>query len=156
MRDKRIRLRKNRISLRHDLYKKSITVANDVEKIAEFDGDVITFKWKEYSEGAWNEVYQAFEGESFEYKTLEAKGFGRVVDFKEDEMEYEWGRVSVGECLVILPVSFDIESLNNKQDLKFKFKGVWWKVDGTLGVGDYVEGVKVTNRLKGVKSVDKT
>jgi len=129
------------------------TMSADVKMMTE-EGDTVTFEWKEVVGGTWNETYEVWEGGIEITKTLQQKGFGRVVDYAEDEMEYEWGRVAVGDCLIRFPVDFNIEQFNDKTDLRFIYKGQRWKPDSPLGVGDWVNDQQVTKILKGVKSLD--
>lgn len=147
-------LRRTKTPLRKSRFNKAIVMINDVIKMAEEDGDTVTFEWKERVGATWNETYEVWEGGAVTTATYTTKGFGKVVDFAEDEMEYEWGRVAVGDCLIRFPIDFDIEQFSNKEELRFTYKGQRWKPDNKLGVGDWLENHQVSKILKGVKTLD--
>lgn len=148
-------LRRNHYHLRGIHRNKINDMRFDIELQCQTDGDIVTFHWIELEGATWNPVYETWEGGTKIEKTKEFKGIGKVVAHKEDEMEYEWGRLSVGQCLIRLPYDADVESLNDKQNLYFTYKGANWKMDNDLGVGDWHEGELISKILKGVKHHDK-
>lgn len=134
---------------------KADDMRDDIIYLCETEGETVTFYWTESEGATYNEIYQVWEGGTEIEKTVEFKGIGKVVDYKEDEMEYEWGRVLVGQCLIRLPYDSDVESLNDKQNIYFIYKGAKWKLDNSLGIGDWHEGKLISKILKGVKHGDK-
>lgn len=149
-----MRLRNNSSTLRKGVQNRAKAMRDDIEKMVGDDGDTITFEWKERVGAVWNPIYEVWEGGEITKKTMEVVGIGKVVDYAEDEMEYEWGRVSVGDCLIRFPYSFNIEQLNDKQELRFLYKGQKWKPDSALGIGDWLNNQIVSKILKGVKAID--
>ena len=147
-----MRFKKSNLRRRSDSLHESI--AFDLNNMIENDGSTITFEWKEVTGGTWNPTYEVWEGGTEEILTLEQKGIGRVIDYAEDEMEYEWGRVSVGDCIVRFDDDFNIEQLKDKEHLRFIYKGQRWKPDSTLGVQEYYGDRPFCKILKGVKSLD--
>lgn len=127
---------------------------DDMELLINLTYDTITFQWTETEGGYWDDIYETWIGGEEKIKELETKGMGKVVSHKEDEMEYEFGRVSVGECIVRFPVSFKIEELSDKNNMRFIFKGQKWKPDSKFGVGEYFNDVMYSKLLKGIKAVD--
>lgn len=146
---------KNKGYLRKDKRSRMETSRHDIAELARIDGDIVTFEWSEREGAVWNELYECWEGGEEQKVTLEIKGLGKVIEYKEDEMEYEWGRVHLGECLIRFPYDFAIEELNEKEGLRFRYKNQWWKVDSDLGVGDWCEGEIISKMLKGVKDNDR-
>lgn len=129
-----------------------LRVRKDMVRLIDRDGDTVTFNWTEHTGATWNETYEIWEGGEETPMNLEAKGLGKVVPYREDIMEYEWGRVQVGECLIRFPVSFDIEQFKDKTDVLFKYKGQTWKIDSPLGVQEYYMEEPLCKMLKGVKT----
>ncbi|WP_257064276.1 hypothetical protein [Priestia megaterium] len=129
-------------------------IQSDLEDMITSDGDTITFEWTERTGATWNETYEVWEGGTTTTMTQDVRGLGRVVDYAEDEMEYEFGRIAVGDCLIRFPISFDIEQFEDKTDLRFIYKGQRWKPDSPLGVGETFSDVPFSKLLKGVKSLD--
>ena len=129
-------------------------IKDDLAQMINRDGSTVTFVWYEITGGTWNPTYETWEGGTKTEFTLEQKGLGRVVDYEEDEMEYEWGRVSVGDAVIRFDVGFDIEALQDKTDLRFIYKGQKWKPDSTLGVMEYQGDTPYCKILKGAKSID--
>ena len=146
-------MRKNS-HLRRKNRDQSELIINDLNKMIENDGSTVTFTWIEVTGGVWNPTYEVWEGGTETEYTLEQKGLGRVVDYEEDEMEYEWGRVSVGDAVIRFDVNFDIDVLKDKTDLRFIYKGQKWKPDSTLGVMEYQGDISYCKILKGVKAID--
>jgi hypothetical protein len=147
-----LRGRKN--PLRKGISDKSSRIRSDMERLIVVDGDTVTFQWKERVGAVWNETYEVWEGGTVEKKELAVAGLGKVVDYAEDEMEYEWGRVAVGDCLIRFPYDFDIEQFNDKEELRIVYKGQRWRPDSALGVGDWFNNKLISKLLKGVKSLD--
>ena len=148
-----IRSRK-RDSLRKGATNKKSVIKNDLTDMVIDDGDTITFEWIERVGATWNETYEVWEGGTMSTVTKDVQGLGRVVDYAEDEMEYEWGRIAVGDCLIRFPYDFDIEQFNDKDNLRFIYKGQRWKPDSALGIAETFNDEPFSKLLKGVKSLD--
>lgn len=148
-----IRSRK-RDSLRRGITNKRSILQNDITDMVAEDGDTVTFEWIERVGAVWNDIYEVWEGGTETKMTQDVYGLGKVVDYAEDEMEYEWGRVAVGDCLVRFPYNFNIEQFKDKESLRFIYKGQRWKPDSPLGVGETFNDVVISKLLKGVKSLD--
>lgn len=147
-------LRTKRDTLRKGKADKVRLFRSDIIENINVDGDTVTFEWKERIGATWNETYEVWEGGTVEAVNEMVRGIGKVVDYKEDEMEYEWGRVAVGDCLIRFPYDFDIEKFNEKMELRFIYKGQRWKPDNPLGVGDWINDNIISKILKGVKTLD--
>lgn len=129
-------------------------IRDDLNKMIEEDGNTVTFTWKEITGGVWNEAYEIFEGGTETEKTFEIKGLGRVVDYAEDEMEYEYGRIKVGDCYVRFPWDADLSPIMNKEGIRFLYKGQRWKLDSDLDVGESLGDEMYSILIKGVKATD--
>lgn len=127
---------------------------NDLKMSILEDGDTVTFVWKENTGGVWNETYQVLEGGVETDVEHKIKGIGKVVDYKEDEMEYEYGRVRVGQCIVRFPYDTNLTPIMNKEGVRFIFKGQRWKIDSPLGIGDNYADQLFSLIVQGVKSLD--
>lgn len=138
------RMKKSRIDVLRD----------DLKFVVDQDGDTVTFVWKEMSGGTWNETYQAQEGGVETPKEYKLKGIGKVVDYKEDEMEYEYGRIRVGQCIVRFPFDADLSPIMDKEGVRFLYKGQRWKIDSPLGIGDVHGDEQFSLILQGVKASD--
>lgn len=125
---------------------------DDLKHIIEENGDIVTFIWIEKTGGVWNDTYEVWEGGSDEEKTYKLRGIGKVVDYKEDELEYEYGRIGVGECIVRFGWDDDLSPIKNKSGLRFLYKGQKWQIDSPIGVGDSLRDEMYSLILKGVKS----
>lgn len=147
-------LRTKRDVLRKAKTDKVYLLRRDISEMIDMDGDVVTFEWIEKEGAVWNETYEVWEGGTDVLKSLSEKGIGKVVTHAEDVMEYEWGRVAVGDCIVRFKHDFDIENLKDKEGLRFVYKGRKWKPDSKLGIGDWISGGMTCKLLKGVKAVD--
>jgi len=147
---------RRRTNLRRTAYPDSVkdTVIRDVESLINRDGGTVTFEWIEVVGGVWNEDYEVWEGGEEKTLTMDVKGLGKVVDYKEDIVEYEWGRIGVGEALIRFSINFNIEQFANKEQLRIIYKGQRWRVDSPLGVCEYYRDDPYCKFLKGVKAVD--
>jgi hypothetical protein len=141
--------------MRRRMKKDRITVLkDDLKTLVELDGETVTFVWQEMSGGTYNEVYGVWEGGELTPKEHKVRGLGKVVDFKEDEMEYEYGRIRVGECIVRFPYDVDLTPIFNKEGVRFMFKGQRWKFNSEIGIGDTHDDQQYSILILGVKSVD--
>lgn len=140
----RRRMRRDRVTLLRD----------DMKELIRTDGDTVVFEWQEMTGGTWNETYEVWEGGEEERKTHSIKGLGRVVDYKEDEMEYEYGRVGVGEALIRFAYDTDLSPIMGKEGIRFIYKGQRWKIDSPLGIGDTFNDNLYSIVIKGVKATD--
>lgn len=138
------RTRRDRITLLRD----------DLERMILDDGDTVTFMWKEITGGVWNETYEVWEGGEETEKTYEIMGLGKVVDYAEDEMEYEYGRIRVGDAIVRFPWDADMSPILDKEGVRFLYKGQRWKIDSPIDVGDTLNNNLYSIAIKGVKSSD--
>jgi hypothetical protein len=118
------------------------------------EGQTLIFSWKETTGGTWNPTYEIWEGGTETTETHQIKGVGKVVDYKENQMETEFGRIDVGECIVRFPHDVDFEPIKNREDLRFSFQGQNWRLDLPLGVGDMYGDDYFTRVIKGVKVID--
>ena len=127
---------------------------DDIKNLIETDGDTVVFEWHEMTGGTWNETYEVWEGGKEERQTYSIRGLGRVVDYKEDEMEYEYGRIGVGEALIRFAYDTDLSPIMNKEGVRFIYKGQRWKIDSPLGIGESYNDNLYTVTIKGVKATD--
>lgn len=138
------RMKRDRVDLLRD----------DLKKMIQEDGDTVTFIWTEVAGGTWNETYEVWEGGTPTEMTHSIRGIGKVVDYAEDEMEYEYGRIGVGECVIRFPWDTDLTPILNKDKVRFLYKGRRWRIDSPLGVGDSYADNQYSVAIKGVKSSD--
>lgn len=138
------RMKRDRIDILRD----------DLNLLINSDGDTVRFVWTEREGGYFNEVYGVYEGGREVEKELKIKGLGKVVDYKEDEMEYEYGRIRVGECIVRFPWDADLSPIIGKEGVKFYYKGQKWTIDSPLDIGDTYGDERYSIVVLGVKSVD--
>lgn len=138
------RMKRDRIELLRD----------DLAQMIEDDGDTVNFVWKEMSGGVWNETYEVWEGGVEAEKSYKIKGLGKVVDYAEDEMEYEYGRVRVGDSFLRFPWDADLTPIMEKEGVRFIFKGQRWKIDSPIGIGDVYADNLYSLSIKGVKTND--
>lgn len=137
------RMRKRRIDV----------IRNDLKRMIEEDGDTVTFTWTEITGGTWNPTYEIWEGGTEEEKTYSLKGIGKVVDYKEDQMETEYGRIDVGQCIVRFPYdSNHVNVIKNKSNVSFWFRSQKWKIDSNLEYGEFYDDQRYSFVLIGVKS----
>ncbi|QJT70408.1 hypothetical protein [Microcystis phage MaeS] len=138
------RMKKQRIDVLRD----------DLKHVVSEDGDTVTFTWEETTGGTYNEVYKVWEGgikQTIEHKI---KGIGKVVDYKQDIMEYEYARIGVGECIVRFPHDVNLAPVMGKEGVHFLYKGEKWKLDSPLGIGDSYNDMFYSLSIKGVKAND--
>lgn len=138
------RMKRDRIDMLRD----------DLDRLIQTDGDTVVFKWVEVTGGTWNETYETWEGGTETEMSHTLKGIGKVVDYAEDEMEYEYGRISVGDCIIRFPWDANFEPIMGKEGVRFIYKGQRWRVDSTIGVGDAYSDEYYSMIVKGVKSSD--
>lgn len=147
-------LRKKRDSLRKGATDKVRLIRNDINSMIEMDGDTVTFTWKETTGAVWNSTYEVWEGGTIENKSLEVRGIGKTVDYVDDEMEYEYGRIEVGECIVRFPYDFDLSQFGDKEELRFIYKQRKWRIDGSLNWVEKINNQVFAKVIKGVRSLD--
>lgn len=138
------RMKKSRIDVLRD----------DLQFMVQEDGDSVIFQWKEITGGVWNETYEVWEGGTEEEKTYTIRGIGKIVDYAEDEMEYEYGRVGVGECVVRFAWNADLSPIMGKEGVRFMYRNQRWKIDSPLGLGDTYNDNLYSLAIRGVKSSD--
>ena len=138
------RMKKDRLTLMRD----------DLKRMIEEDGDTVAFMFTEIVGGTWNETYEIWEGGVETEVTHAIRGLGKVVDYAEDEMEYEYGRIGVGDCVIRFPWDTDLTPILGKEGVRFLFKGQRWKLDSPLGIGDSYNDNLYSLAIKGVKSSD--
>lgn len=129
-------------------------IKEDFSNMVNEDGSTITFEWTERTGGTYNEIYDLYEGATETKQTLSVKGVGEIVRHKEDIMEYEFGRVEVGECFIRFKYDFNLIQFKGKDDLRFIYLGQKWKVDSPLGLGDIYADEYWCKYIKGVKAID--
>lgn len=127
---------------------------DDLNNMIQEDGDTVLFTWIEITGGTWNETYEVWEGGTETQMTHTIRGLGKVVDYAEDEMEYEYGRIGVGDCYVRFPWSTDLSPIIGKEKVRFIYKGQRWKIDSPLGIGDTYSDNLYSIAIKGVKASD--
>lgn len=127
---------------------------DDLNYLIQGDGDTVTFTWTEMEGGTFNETYKVWEDGVETPKEFKIKGLGKIVDYKEDEMEYEYGRVQVGQCLVRFPWDTDLAPITGKEGVRFTYKGQRWVIDSPLGIGDSHGDEMFSLIVQGVKALD--
>jgi len=130
------------------------TVSKDIKGLIIRDGSELKFTWSEWEGAEWNDTYDVWEGGKKVERYWKLKGLGKVLSHKEDIMEYAWGRVAVGDCIVRFSLDDDISKLKEVDQLRFTFKDQKWRVDSPLGVKEYYGDTPYCFVIKGVKAVD--
>jgi len=127
---------------------------DDLKQMIQDDGDTVIFQWTEVTGGTWNETYEVWEGGTETTMSHTLRGIGKIVDYAEDEMEYEYGRVSVGNCIIRFAWDANLTPIIGKSGVRFIYKGQRWRTDSTIGVGDSYNDNLYSLVVLGVKASD--
>lgn len=141
-------------SLRNKTFNKVDILRNDIKEAITNDGSDVTFIWEEVTGGVWNEDYETWEGGTLAEQRLTVRCIGKVYEYSVKEMEYEMIRVPVGTCIIRLPFDFDMNQINNKDDLRFEYLGKRFKVDSSFSYREYIDNQPINWVIKGEKSLD--
>jgi hypothetical protein len=126
----------------------------DLKKIVELDGSNIRFEYPGSVCKIWNETYQFCEEFEDAPVSVDIRALGRVIKSSEDELEFEWGRLPVGTCLITFPFDADLSQFEGKEHLRFTFLGRKWQLDSPLNAASYHNDEIYAKYIKGIKALD--
>jgi hypothetical protein len=129
-------------------------VRDDFDKMLEDDGSEVIFTYIEREGATWNEAYKMWEGGTEEEKTITTKAVGRILDFRENKMEYEFGRISVGDAVIRFRYDFELDQMLGKERLRIFFNGQTWILDSSVEWFDFYAGQPICRAIRGYKAVN--
>jgi len=130
------------------------TFRDDLKQIVEYDGSTIRFEYVDRVCTVYNEIYEVCEVYEDTPVTVGIRGLGKVISSTEDEVEYEWGRVPVGSCLIRFPYDANLSQFEGKTNLRFYFLGRKWQLDSPLNATSYHNDEIYAKHIKGIKALD--
>ncbi|PLR69103.1 hypothetical protein [Bacillus sp. UMB0893] len=140
--------------MRRSRYSTLDTFRNDLKKMVEYDGSTITFEYMDSVCKVYNEIYEVCEEYEDAPVIVEVRGIGKVIKSSEDEVEMEWGRLSVGTCLITFPYDADLSKFEGKTNLRFYFLGRKWALDSPLNAASYHNDEIYSRYIKGIKALN--